>query len=65
MMTVENEDVTEPARKVSSYISADDKLIYGIKLLSEDDRVLFNQNWYEDKPNYLRKWKHHNVPEGK
>ena len=66
MMTVESEDITEPIKKVSSYISSDDRCIYGIKLCSEDGRVLFNQNWYEDKqPNYMRKWKHFNVPEGK
>ena len=42
MMTVESEDITYRIRKVSSYISNDDKYIYGIKLCGEDGKILFN-----------------------
>ena len=65
LQTLESEDISERTRRVSTYVSNDEKCIYGLQLRS-NDKVLFNQNWYEDdKPNYRRQWKHFSVPSGK
>ena len=44
LQTVDSENLSERTKKLSVYMSGDEKYMFGMKLLDDTDKVLFNIN---------------------